>query len=102
MRNLTNLLLFFLLILFTTACSENKQFNIGVSQGHVDKWSKLMHEEFANEAKYFGDINVELKTEAANSEQQIADIEEFINQGKDLIVVCASDKEKMRPVIEKA
>ncbi|MCF0244946.1 MAG: substrate-binding domain-containing protein [Bacteroidaceae bacterium] len=84
------------------ACSDEKKFNVGVSQVHVDVWTELMNDEISNEARYCGDVDVEFRTKATNVKQQIADIDSFILEKKDVIIVSPSDEVELRPVIEKA
>lgn len=89
-------------LLVVAACSESPTFHIGVSQCSEDDWRALLNQEIHREARFFGDIEVENVSANDNSRQQVADIERFIADGKDLIVVAPNVAEDVRPAIEKA
>ncbi|MCF0243300.1 MAG: substrate-binding domain-containing protein [Bacteroidaceae bacterium] len=73
-----------------------------MSQCSEDDWRKLLNTEIQREARFQGDMAVEVLSANDNSQQQIKDIEKFISDGKDLIIVAPNVAEDVRPVIEKA
>lgn len=68
----------------------------------MDEWRDQMNEEMRREAFFHTDLDVEYHSTADNSEEQIRDIESFIERKVDLIVVAPNEEEALRPVIEKA
>lgn len=93
----------FILLFFISSCSKTKQdFIIGVSQCSDDEWRNRMNEEIEREALFYPGLNVEIKTVEDNNKEQIKDIEEFIAEGVNLLVVSPNEAEAITPVIEKA
>lgn len=100
-----NSLIFFLLILtlFFNACNDKKKdFIIGVSQCSDDAWRHSMNDEMQREASFSGNIDLRIKTAYDNNQRQIRDIEEFISDGVDLLIVSPNEAAPLTPVIEKA
>lgn len=84
------------------ACSDTNKKIVAVSQCSMDEWRDQMNEEMRREAFFHTDLDVEYHSTADNSEEQIKDIESFIERKVDLIVVAPNEEEALRPVIEKA
>jgi len=77
-------------------------YNIGVSQCSVDAWREVANNEILQEASFYGNLSVEIKSVRDNSEQQIEDIENFITKGVDLLIISPNESESLTPVVEKA
>lgn len=93
------------LILLCSSCSSekrHKEFKIGVSQCSDDAWRRTMNEEILREASFNSDVEVEIKTAFDSNQKQIRDIESFIADGVDLIIVSPNEAVPLTPVIEKA
>ncbi len=101
MHNKTWWISLFILSLFLASCKNEKKV-VAVSQCSMDEWRDQMNEEMRREAFFHTDLNVEYHSTADNSEEQIRDIESFIQRKVDLIVVAPNEEEALRPVIEKA
>jgi len=97
---------FFPLFLFLccTACvTQNKKpFLVGVSQCSEDAWREAANAELRREASFFDDIELDIRSVADDSERQIEDVEYFINQKVDLLVISPNEAEALTPVISKA
>lgn len=89
-------------ITLIVSCSSEKKKIVAVSQCSINEWRNQMNEEMRREAFFHTDLNVEYHSTADNSEEQIKDIESFIERKVDLIVVAPNEEEALRPVIEKA
>lgn len=96
------IVLLFVAVLLLVACTGNERKVVAVSQCSMDEWRDQMNEEMRREAFFHTDLNVEYHSTADNSEEQIKDIESFIERKVDLIVVAPNEEEALRPVIEKA
>lgn len=96
------IVLLFVAVLLLVACTSNERKVVAVSQCSMDEWRDQMNEEMRREAFFHTDLNVEYHSTADNSEEQIKDIESFIERKVDLIVVAPNEEEALRPVIEKA
>lgn len=84
------------------SCQQESKKTVVVSQCSMDAWRDQMNEEMRREAFFHPDLNVEYHSTADNSEEQIRDIESFIQRRVDLIVVAPNEEEALCPVIEKA
>lgn len=103
MMKCVNPLLLSVFVLLLVACSVNsRQYVIGVSQCSDDEWRRQMNGEIDREALLYSDITIDRSNANDNSDQQIADIEEFIAKGVDLLIVAPNEEDKLKPVIEKA
>ncbi|WP_394800123.1 hybrid sensor histidine kinase/response regulator transcription factor [Bacteroides caecigallinarum] len=97
-------LIFSLILTFViSSCSRSEQnFIIGVSQCSDDEWRTRMNEEIKREALFYPGLKIDIKTVKDNNQEQIKDIEEFIAQGVNLIIVSPNEAEAITPVVEKA
>jgi signal transduction histidine kinase/DNA-binding response OmpR family regulator len=99
------LLIFTLISLSFVSCSTEKKktsFNIGVSQCSDDAWRRTMNEDIQREASFYAGLNVTIKTAYDSNQRQIRDIESFIADRVDLIIVSPNEAVPLTPVIEKA
>ena len=77
---------------------------IGFSQcTMIDEWRKNMVEEMKREITFFRDYNIELivKDAGDNNEKQIADINDLVSKGIDLLIVSPNEAEPLTPTVEK-
>ena len=99
-RGLTYLLILFPLL---TACSRGEDpYVIGVSQCSVDAWREAANNEIMQEASFYGDVTVNIRSVHDDSEQQVEDIEKFISEKVDLLVISPNESASLTPVVEKA
>lgn len=75
---------------------------IGVSQCSDDEWREQMNKEIRREALFYPGVKVEICTAKDDNARQISDIESFIQQGVDLLIVSPNEADAITPVIEKA
>ena len=99
-------LIIILAILFAfDSCSgekTNKTRVIGVSQCSDDAWRHTMNSEMQREASFYPGIEIKIKTAHDSNQKQIRDIERFIADKVDLIIVSPNEAIPLTPVIEKA
>jgi signal transduction histidine kinase/DNA-binding response OmpR family regulator len=85
------------------SCSKRPDtYLIGVSQCSVDAWREVANTEIMQEASFYDNLSVEIKSVRDDSEQQIEDIENFITKGVDLLIISPNESESLTPVVEKA
>ena len=89
------------LLLLGSCGAERTHYVIGVSQCSDDAWRSQMNQEIRREALFYPQARVEFRS-AHDDSRQIADIEAFIREGVNLIVVAPNEADAMAPVIEKA
>lgn len=82
------------------SCSETKQYKIGVSQCSSDDWREKMNDEIKREVLLHEDAYVEIRSADDNSEKQIADIDYFVDNGFDIIVVAPNEAAALTPKIK--
>lgn len=100
-----NYLLYLLLCLaaLVSSCSEtNTRYRIGVSQCSDDEWRHKMNNEIMREALFYEGVEVEIRTAKDNNQNQIEDIEYFIDKKVDLLIVAPNEAAAITPVVEKA
>ena len=96
-------LYFALLVCLACQRERNPRYVIGVSQCSEDLWRQTMNEELKREvALYQADAEVLIRSVKDDTPKQIADIEWFIEQKVDVLVVSPNESEACTPVIEKA
>ncbi|HEY6915792.1 MAG TPA: substrate-binding domain-containing protein, partial [Paludibacter sp.] len=100
-----HILVFLLLAIVFSACKDdnaNDKKVIGVSQCSDDAWRRTMNNEMLREAAFYPGVEVKIKTAHDSNQKQIRDIESFIAEGVDLIIVSPNEAVPLTPVIEKA
>lgn len=102
-RKYTFLCCFALLACLACQRERKPRYIIGVSQCSEDLWRQTMNEELKREvALYQADAQVLIRSVKDDTPKQIADIEWFIDQKVDVLVVSPNESEACTPVIEKA
>ena len=98
--------IFLFMLTFFFCCSEaekEEKITIGFSQPtEGDAWRKAMHKEMEREVSFHPEIDLQVKDAKNSSAKQIEHINEFINQGVDLLVVSPNEADPITPVVEKA
>ena len=100
-----HILFLYFALLACLACQRerNPRYVIGVSQCSEDLWRQTMNEELKREvALYQANTEVLIRSVKDDTPKQIADIEWFIEQKVDVLVVSPNESEACTPVIEKA
>ncbi|WP_231555650.1 substrate-binding domain-containing protein [Capnocytophaga cynodegmi] len=92
------------LFLILLACQKEKasQYIVGVSQCSDDLWREAMNEEIKREIAFYPQTQVIIKSTKDNTQQQFQDIEEFINQKVDLLIIAPNEAEALTSVVQKA
>ncbi|MDD3944701.1 MAG: substrate-binding domain-containing protein [Bacteroidales bacterium] len=101
----TFLQLFILIFLFTIlqSCKKDKDlFIIGVSQCSEDLWRETVNNEIYREATFRQNMSVIIKSVKDDTKQQIRDIEDFIKQHVDLLVISPNESSSLTPIVSKA
>lgn len=102
---LNHTLFLFTVLFILSSCNlgkSNQTRVIGVSQCSDDAWRRTMNSEMKREASFNPGVEVKIKTAYDSNQQQIRDIESFIADRVDLIIVSPNEAIPLTPVIEKA
>ncbi len=91
------------IVLLLASCDSGKpQFTIGVSQCNDDAWRLRMTEEILQEAMFYDNLDVEISSAIGKTHLQIMQIEQYIEQRVDLLIISPNDSEKLVPIVERA
>ncbi len=85
------------------ASSDQVKFVIGVSQANlIEPWRVIMNEEIKEEALKHTNIRIVFTDAVQNSEKQIRDVGELLDQGIDLLIISPNDSAELTPIVAKA
>ena len=86
------------------SCSEERKHNliIGVSQCSEDFWRETVNREMVMESTFMEGLEVRIRSVKDDSEQQIRDIESFLNEGVDLLVISPNESAALTPIVSVA
>ena len=87
-----------------TSCisREDEQFRIGVSQCSQDEWRDKMNAEMQREAMLSHEISLEIRSADDDSRKQKEDIQYFIENKVDLLIVSPNEAGEVTPAVDKA
>lgn len=94
-----SLVLSILLPLFS--CHSDKVYKIGVSQCSQDDWRKKMNDEINREIMFHEDATVEIRSADDSNAKQINDINYFVENNFDIIIVSPNEAAALTPTIKK-
>ncbi len=98
--------LFTLLLSTVTSCSngagEAQSYHIGVSQCSDDAWRTKLNEEMQRELLFHPEITLEVRSADDDNERQAQDIDYFIREGVDLLVVSPNEAAVLTPAVSRA
>ena len=90
------------ILLSSCTSSREPRYRIGVSQCSEGPWRAKQNAEMERELLLHDGISMELICCHDNSQQQIEDIHNFINQKVDLIIVSPNEPEDVTPAVAEA
>ncbi|WP_258104103.1 substrate-binding domain-containing protein [Marinoscillum sp. MHG1-6] len=99
------LLTTFVLTIFFISCSSSRKeetYTVGLAQASNDEWRMNMHEAMRRELVFYPEIELIIENAEDDVARQIAQIEQFIEQKVDLIIVSPIKAEPITPYVEKA
>ena len=88
-------------LILTCACHNRATFKIGISQCSSDDWRDKMNNEVIREAMLHDDVEVVIRSADDNSQKQIEDIEFFVNNNFDIIIVAPNEAAPLTPELKK-
>jgi len=93
----------FVLLLFLTGCSTRQpQYRIGVSQCLDDAWRQKMNYEMERELLLHPDMALSRRIAYGSNELQCAQIDSFIKERVDLLIVSPNEAEQVQPAVTRA
>lgn len=91
-----------LIILSCLSCNVQKKYKIGVSQCSGDIWREKQNEELKMASYIYENVALEFASADDNDKTQIAQINHFIDEGVDLLIVSPNQVHTISSVIDKA
>ena len=96
------MLVLVLIIFLGTQATKAKKYKIGFSQCTTDNlWRKTQMRLMEIEMAFYPDLTMVVKDANDNTEKQITQIEEFLNDKVDLLIVSPNESAPIAPVVEK-
>ena len=93
----------FVLLLFLTGCnSRTPQYRIGVSQCLDDAWRQKMNYEMERELLLHPDMSLSRRIAYGSNELQCAQIDSFIKERVDLLIVSPNEAKQVQPAVTRA
>ena len=93
----------FVLLLFLTGCSTRQpQYRIGVSQCLDDAWRQKMNYEMERELLLHPDMSLSRRIAYGSNELQCAQIDSFIKERVDLLIVSPNEAKQVQPAVTRA
>lgn len=83
-----------------SSCQE-KKYRIAVSQSFNDDWHNQLTQDIKIEASTHTDMKFVFRQANSSVEQQIKDVEKFIEEGMDLLIISPNGTKEIESVIEK-
>lgn len=91
-----------LLLSLCTGCRREQVYRIGVSQCLDDAWRQKMNQEMARELLLHPDLTLYNRIAYGSSELQCAQIDSFIRERVDLLIVSPNEAEEVKPAVTRA
>ena len=88
-----------------TNCGQQEvatAYRIGVSQCSDDAWRTKLNEEMQRELLFHPEISLEVRSADDDNDRQAADIDYFINEKVDLLIVSPNEAAVLTPAVSKA
>lgn len=98
MKNIFLLFLAFVLV----SCSEHKTWRIGVSQCSEDIWREKQNQELKMCTYLYDNANLEFASADDNDKVQIEQINHFIDEGVDLLIVSPNQINTISSAVDRA
>lgn len=90
-------------LLLCVDCRDNgpdEKYRIGFSQCCDDAWRDVMNAEMYRELAFRPEVSFEMRVANSDSEKQVRQIRELVQQGIDLLIVSPHESKPLTPVIE--
>lgn len=93
-------LLLLAMLLVLQGCGGEKIYKIGVSQCSSDDWREKMNDEINREIMLHENATVEIRSADDSNEKQIADLDYFVENNFDVIVVSPNEAAALTPKVK--
>jgi ribose transport system substrate-binding protein len=84
-------------------CGPGKEYLIGMSQANnAEPYRQVMNDDVVNAAKNVEGFKVVVSDAAQDNSKQVADVENFLSQGIDLLIISPNEAKPLTAVVKKA
>lgn len=87
---------------FLLSCSDNKKYVIAVSQCSEDIWRDKLNDELVAGTYFYNGIDLRLASANDNDQTQIEQINRFVDEGVDLLIVSPNQMKTVTAAIDRA
>ncbi|MBP5278220.1 MAG: substrate-binding domain-containing protein [Prevotella sp.] len=98
--------LYFIILLFfiigLCACTDKKKYRIAVSQCSQDIWRDKLNEELMMSTYLYDNVELLLASADDNDKLQVEQINQFVKDGVDLLIVAPNQMATVTPAIDRA
>ena len=94
--------LFFAALVWTGCLPRQNEIVIGISQCSEDIWRTKLNQELEASSHYYDHVKLRFVSAYDDSERQIAQIEDFVNDRVDLLIISPNQTHEITPAIESA
>ena len=91
----------FLIALFASCTEQKSKYRIGVSQCSSDIWREKLNTELLMGTYFHEDVELLFASADDSDERQISQIEDFVREGIDLLIVAPNQVATVTPTIDK-
>lgn len=84
------------------SCTGSHTYTIGVSQCQDDAWRQKMNAEMQRELLYHPEMHLKVRDACCDNELQCAQIDSFVKEGVDLLIVSPNEAEAVKPAVSRA
>lgn len=91
-----------MMLLVSCGSGDGRRYRIGVSQCSNDAWRTKLNEEMRRELLFHPEVELEVLSADDDNDKQSADIDYFIAQGVDLLIVSPNEAAKLTPAVSRA
>ena len=100
----STLYIYIVLMLLSCGCSHNvqRQYRIGVSQCLDDAWRQKMNYEMNRELLLHPEMTLSIRVAHGSNDLQCAQIDSFISEHVDLLIVSPNEAEEVKPAVTRA
>lgn len=91
-----------LLVLLSSCGGGKKRYVVGVSQCSEDMWREKLNDEMRSSAYLYDNLTLKLLSAKDDSRLQMKQIDAFIDEGVDLLIVAPNQSNSVTPAVERA
>lgn len=97
-----NVILAIIICIFLFSCSQNKKYVIAVSQCSEDIWRDKLNDELIAGTYFYNNVELKLTSANDNDKKQIEQINCFVDEGVDLLIVSPNQMNTVTEAVDRA